>query len=120
MLDHGARLDKTEANQGGTDEEAEEEREAKMPSRVPLQLLGGPTKAARICGVSNAAVHHWIQSRKCSVSSDTPFGCRRLPVFRSSSSSNRRTMRAERANPTNRFREAWPPEMLGADCGRLK
>jgi hypothetical protein len=23
--------------------------------------LGGPTKAARICGVSNAAIHKWIQ-----------------------------------------------------------
>jgi DNA-binding transcriptional regulator YdaS (Cro superfamily) len=23
--------------------------------------VGGPTKAARICGVSNAAVHKWIQ-----------------------------------------------------------
>ena len=23
--------------------------------------LGGPTKAARACGVSNAAIHKWIQ-----------------------------------------------------------
>jgi hypothetical protein len=23
--------------------------------------LGGPTKAARICGVSNAAIHKWTQ-----------------------------------------------------------
>jgi DNA-binding transcriptional regulator YdaS (Cro superfamily) len=26
-----------------------------------VALVGGPTKAARICGVSNAAVHKWIQ-----------------------------------------------------------
>ena len=26
-----------------------------------VSALGGPTKAARICGVSNAAVHKWIQ-----------------------------------------------------------
>lgn len=26
-----------------------------------VELVGGPTKAARICGVSNAAVHKWIQ-----------------------------------------------------------
>jgi DNA-binding transcriptional regulator YdaS (Cro superfamily) len=25
-------------------------------------LVGGPTKAARLCGVSNAAVHRWIQA----------------------------------------------------------
>ena len=24
--------------------------------------VGGPTKAARLCGVSNAAVHRWIRS----------------------------------------------------------
>jgi hypothetical protein len=23
--------------------------------------LGGPTRAARVCGVSNAAIHKWIQ-----------------------------------------------------------
>ena len=28
-----------------------------------VALVGGPTKAARICGVSNSAVHYWIQSR---------------------------------------------------------
>ncbi len=28
-----------------------------------VALVGGPTKAARVCGVSNSAVHYWIQSR---------------------------------------------------------
>jgi DNA-binding transcriptional regulator YdaS (Cro superfamily) len=28
-----------------------------------VALLGGPTKTARVCGVSNSAVHYWIQSR---------------------------------------------------------
>jgi DNA-binding transcriptional regulator YdaS (Cro superfamily) len=28
-----------------------------------VALVGGPTKAARICRVSNSAVHNWIQSR---------------------------------------------------------
>lgn len=27
-----------------------------------VELVGGPTKAARLCGVSNTAVHYWIQS----------------------------------------------------------
>jgi DNA-binding transcriptional regulator YdaS (Cro superfamily) len=27
-----------------------------------VELVGGPTKAARLCGVSNAAVHYWIRS----------------------------------------------------------
>jgi DNA-binding transcriptional regulator YdaS (Cro superfamily) len=27
-----------------------------------VRLVGGPTRAARLCGVSNAAVHRWIQS----------------------------------------------------------
>ena len=25
-------------------------------------LVGGPTKAARLCGVSNTAVHRWMRS----------------------------------------------------------
>jgi len=28
---------------------------------VAVASLGGPTKAARACGVSNAAIHKWIQ-----------------------------------------------------------
>jgi hypothetical protein len=28
---------------------------------LAVSALGGPTKAARICEVSNAAVHKWIQ-----------------------------------------------------------
>jgi hypothetical protein len=28
-----------------------------------VAILGGPTKAARICRVSNAAVHKWINRR---------------------------------------------------------
>jgi DNA-binding transcriptional regulator YdaS (Cro superfamily) len=27
-----------------------------------VAVVGGPTKAARLCGVSNAAVHRWIRS----------------------------------------------------------
>jgi len=27
-----------------------------------VAIVGGPTKAARLCGVSNAAVHRWIRS----------------------------------------------------------
>ncbi len=27
-----------------------------------ITLVGGPTKAARLCGVSNTAVHRWIRS----------------------------------------------------------
>jgi DNA-binding transcriptional regulator YdaS (Cro superfamily) len=27
-----------------------------------VAAVGGPTKAARLCGVSNTAVHRWIQS----------------------------------------------------------
>jgi hypothetical protein len=27
-----------------------------------VALVGGPTKAARLCKVSNTAVHYWIQS----------------------------------------------------------
>jgi DNA-binding transcriptional regulator YdaS (Cro superfamily) len=27
-----------------------------------IAVVGGPTKAARLCGVSNAAVHRWIRS----------------------------------------------------------
>lgn len=27
-----------------------------------IALVGGPTKAARLCRVSNSAVHSWIQS----------------------------------------------------------
>jgi DNA-binding transcriptional regulator YdaS (Cro superfamily) len=27
-----------------------------------IAAVGGPTKAARLCGVSNAAVHRWIRS----------------------------------------------------------
>lgn len=27
-----------------------------------IALVGGPTKAARICRVSNSAVHNWIKS----------------------------------------------------------
>ena len=26
-----------------------------------ISAVGGPTKAARICGVSNAAIHQWIR-----------------------------------------------------------
>jgi hypothetical protein len=26
-----------------------------------VSAVGGPTKAARICGVSNAAIHQWIR-----------------------------------------------------------
>ena len=26
-----------------------------------VAAIGGPTKAARVCGVSNAAIHKWIQ-----------------------------------------------------------
>jgi DNA-binding transcriptional regulator YdaS (Cro superfamily) len=26
-----------------------------------VDLVGGPTKAARICRVSNSAIHNWIQ-----------------------------------------------------------
>jgi DNA-binding transcriptional regulator YdaS (Cro superfamily) len=26
-----------------------------------VAAVGGPTKAARICGVSNAAIHQWIK-----------------------------------------------------------
>ena len=33
-----------------------------MPWRVPSLKVGGPTKAARICRVSNSSVHNWIQS----------------------------------------------------------
>jgi hypothetical protein len=32
------------------------------PVARAVELVGGPTKAARLCGVSNAAVHYWIQS----------------------------------------------------------
>jgi hypothetical protein len=31
------------------------------PVERAVLAVGGPTKAARICGVSNAAVHKWIQ-----------------------------------------------------------
>jgi hypothetical protein len=27
-----------------------------------VALIGGPTKTARVCRVSNSAVHNWIQS----------------------------------------------------------
>ena len=27
-----------------------------------VALVGGPTKAAILCGVSNSAIHYWIQS----------------------------------------------------------
>lgn len=27
-----------------------------------VAVVGGPTKAARLCGVSNAAVHYWMHS----------------------------------------------------------
>jgi DNA-binding transcriptional regulator YdaS (Cro superfamily) len=27
-----------------------------------IAAVGGPTKAARLCGVSNAAVHRWVRS----------------------------------------------------------
>jgi len=27
-----------------------------------VAAVGGPTKAARLCGVSNAAVHRWVKS----------------------------------------------------------
>jgi hypothetical protein len=27
-----------------------------------VSLVGGPTKAARICRVSNSAIHNWIES----------------------------------------------------------
>ena len=26
-----------------------------------IDVVGGPTRAARICGVSNAAIHQWIK-----------------------------------------------------------
>jgi DNA-binding transcriptional regulator YdaS (Cro superfamily) len=29
-----------------------------------VALVGGPTRAARLCDVSNAAVHYWIKSGK--------------------------------------------------------
>jgi hypothetical protein len=27
-----------------------------------VELVGGPTKAARLCRVSNSAIHSWVQS----------------------------------------------------------
>ncbi len=33
------------------------------PVARAVAIVGGPTKAARLCGVSNAAVHRWIRSR---------------------------------------------------------
>jgi DNA-binding transcriptional regulator YdaS (Cro superfamily) len=38
-------------------------RESENAVARAVALVGGPTKAARICGVSNSAVHYWIQSR---------------------------------------------------------
>ncbi len=32
------------------------------PVARAVAVVGGPTKAARLCGVSNAAVHRWIRS----------------------------------------------------------
>jgi DNA-binding transcriptional regulator YdaS (Cro superfamily) len=32
-----------------------------------VALVGGPTKAARLCGVSNAAVHRWMNSGSLSL-----------------------------------------------------
>jgi DNA-binding transcriptional regulator YdaS (Cro superfamily) len=32
------------------------------PVARAVAVAGGPTKAARLCGVSNAAVHRWIRS----------------------------------------------------------
>lgn len=32
------------------------------PVARAVAAVGGPTKAARLCGVSNAAVHRWIRS----------------------------------------------------------
>jgi hypothetical protein len=32
-----------------------------------VSILGGPTKAAGICGVSNAAIHKWINRRSVSL-----------------------------------------------------
>jgi len=32
-----------------------------------VALVGGPTRAARLCGVSNAAVHRWINSGSLSL-----------------------------------------------------
>ena len=36
----------------------------KQPNAVAraVALVGGPTKTARLCGVSNTAVHRWIHS----------------------------------------------------------
>jgi|HubBroStandDraft_2_1064218.scaffolds.fasta_scaffold2320242_1 DNA-binding transcriptional regulator YdaS (Cro superfamily) len=38
-------------------------KEEKNAVAEAVAAVGGPTKAARLCGVSNAAVHRWVQSR---------------------------------------------------------
>ena len=60
-----------------------------------VSTVGGPTKAAGICGVSNTAIHQWINSRKCNVFSNTPFVYRALPESQSKISSARKTRKAE-------------------------
>lgn len=32
--------------------------------RIAINRVGGPTKAAKLTGVSNATVHNWINSRR--------------------------------------------------------
>ena len=37
-------------------------KEEKNAVAEAVAAVGGPTKAARLCGVSNAAVHRWVKS----------------------------------------------------------
>jgi DNA-binding transcriptional regulator YdaS (Cro superfamily) len=37
------------------------------PVARAVSIVGGPTKAARICGVSNAAIHKWLQRGRISL-----------------------------------------------------
>jgi DNA-binding transcriptional regulator YdaS (Cro superfamily) len=38
-----------------------EAKKRENPVAEAVSAVGGPTKAARICGVSNTAVHKWIR-----------------------------------------------------------
>ena len=62
-VERGARLDKAGASkQGRGPMKRREKKKGENAVARAVALLGGPTKAARICAVSNSAVHYWIQS----------------------------------------------------------
>jgi DNA-binding transcriptional regulator YdaS (Cro superfamily) len=34
------------------------------PVKEAVEIVGGPTRAANICGVSSATVHNWIKTER--------------------------------------------------------